>query len=92
MKKEEQIQFAICLDNEGYRASLKVGKLYQIIPDNDADIHGYIRIIDESGEDYAFTANRFHILQLPLPVEKMLSAALCTEKSDETYEFNALFP
>lgn len=42
MKKEEQIQFAICLDNEGYRASLEVGKLYQIIPDNDADIHGYI--------------------------------------------------
>ena len=76
MKKEKQILFAICLDNEGYKASLEVGKLYQIIPDNEADAHGYIRIIDESGEDYAFTANRFHILRLPTYIEKTLLSAL----------------
>jgi len=44
-EKEKQILFAICLDNEGYKASLEVGKLYQIIPDNEADDHGYIRVI-----------------------------------------------
>jgi hypothetical protein len=47
MKKDKQILFAICLDNEGYKASLEVGKLYQIIPDNEADAHGYIRIIGD---------------------------------------------
>jgi hypothetical protein len=49
-----------------------VGKLYLIIPDDDAAAHGYTRIIDESGEDYAYTANRFHLIHLPIAVEKML--------------------
>ena len=72
-KKENQLlQFALCLNNEGYPASLEVGKLYRVIPDDEAAAHGYIRIIDESGEDYAFTANRFHLVQLPIAVEKAL--------------------
>ena len=54
-------QFALCLDNEGYPASLELGKLYRVVPDEEAVAHGYIRIIDERGEDYAFTANRFHM-------------------------------
>jgi len=75
-KKETQpLQFALCLDNEGYPASLEVGKLYRVIPDDEATAHGYIRIIDESGEDYAFTASRFHLVQLPIAVEKALLSA-----------------
>jgi len=70
------MEFAICLDNEGYEASLEIGKLYQVIPDEEAANHGYIKLIDESGEDYGFTASRFHLLQLPLPVEKVLLSAL----------------
>lgn len=52
-------QFCLCLNNDGYAASLEVGKVYRIIPDDEAATHGYIRVIDESGEDYAYTANRF---------------------------------
>lgn len=75
-KKENQsIQFALCLDNEGYPVSLEVGKLYRVIPDDEARAHGYIRIIDESGEDYAFAASRFHLVQLPIAVEKALLSA-----------------
>ena len=58
-------QFAICLNNEGYEASLEVGKVYCIIPDTEASAHGYIRIIDESGKDYAFDDHRFHRVDLP---------------------------
>ena len=36
MKKDEP-QFAVCLDNSGYRASLEVGKLYQVIRDKEAE-------------------------------------------------------
>ncbi len=33
-KNTEQVpQFAVCINNEGYAASLEVGKLYQLIPD-----------------------------------------------------------
>jgi len=77
MKKKEAFseQFAICLDNSGYQASLEVGKLYRVIRDEEAEAHGYLRIIDESGEDYAFAANRFHLISLPVAVEQALLAA-----------------
>ena len=67
-------QFALCLDNAGYPASLEVGKVYRVIPDQEATAHGYLRVIDESGEDYAFTAERFHLLDLPLAVGQALGA------------------
>ena len=73
--EDQTLQFALCLDNEGYPASLEVGKLYRVAPDKDAGDHGYIRIIDESFEDYAFTAKRFHMVQLPYDVGQALSAA-----------------
>ena len=67
--QNRSIQFAICLNNEGYPASLDVGKLYRVIPDDEAAAHGYLRVIDESGEDYAFTASRFYVIELPLALD-----------------------
>ena len=77
MKKAEKqsTHFALCLNNEGYKASLEVGKLYRLIPDTEAEAHGLVRVIDESGEDYAFAADRFHPVELPPTVEKALLAA-----------------
>ena len=74
--KKKTSQFAICLNNEGYEASLEVGKVYRAIPDRAAAAHGYIRMVDESGEDYAFAADRFYKVELPPPVEATLAAAL----------------
>ena len=75
-KEENQFpQFGLCLNNEGYPASLEVGKLYRVIPDDEAAAHSYIRVIDESGEDYAYAANRFHLMQLPTAIEKALLSA-----------------
>ena len=73
MKKTEdkEIQFAVCIRNEGYPASLEIGKLYRIITDDQAAAHGYIRIIDESGEDYAYT-DRFFPIVVPEVLEKTL--------------------
>ena len=73
--QNQTLKFAICLNNEGYVASLEVGKLYRVIPDDEAAAHGYIRIVDESGEDYAFTANRFHVIELPITVGQSLLSA-----------------
>ena len=75
MKKEKNLRFAVCIKNEGYKASLELGKLYRVIPDKDADAHGLIRVVDESGEDYAFAANRFHALEVPLVVRRALLSA-----------------
>ena len=77
MKKDNlrQARLAVCLNNEGYKASLEVGKLYRVIPDAEAEAHGLIRVIDESGEDYAFSMDRFHPVELPASVEQALLTA-----------------
>ena len=47
-----------------------------MIPDETAKINELIRVIDESGEDYAFTTNRFYPIELPKPVEQALLSTL----------------
>lgn len=74
-RKNSGSHFAICLNNDGYRASLEVGKLYRVVPDKEAENHGLIRVVDESGEDYAFAADRFHQLEVPRTVERTLLSA-----------------
>ena len=58
-------KFAVCLNNKGFEASLKVGKLYEIVADAEAESDGMIRVIDEDGEDYLFEAKIFYPLVLP---------------------------
>lgn len=67
-------RFGVCTDNRGYPASLEVGKLYAVIPDSEAAKHGYIRVIDESGEDYGYSADRFFVLPVPEALAKTLTA------------------
>ena len=40
------------------------------IRDNEAMAHGYIQVVDEGGEDYSYAASHFHLIQLPIGVEK----------------------
>ena len=68
-------RFAVCMQNEGYTVSLELRKLYQVLPDEDKAAHGYLRIIDESGEDYLFPANWFFFVELPRAVEDALLVA-----------------
>lgn len=74
--EKKTIDFALCLDNEGYRSSLEIGKLYQTISDKEAEAHGLIRVIDESDEEYAFGSERFHLMELPPTIKKTLLQGL----------------
>jgi hypothetical protein len=76
MKKNGKTQLAVCLNNDGYPVSLETGKLYRVIEDRQAAKEGYIRIIDESGEDYAFAADRFYIVNFPPSITKTLVTRL----------------
>jgi hypothetical protein len=58
-------EFAICVDNHGYEVSLEMRKLYEVVADPDAERHGQIRVIDESGEDYLYPATAFNRVSLP---------------------------
>ena len=68
-------RFAVCVQNEGYEASLERNKLYVLIADPDAEKDGDIRVVDESGEDYLYPAEWFVPVEVPKAVEASLLKA-----------------
>jgi hypothetical protein len=68
-------RFAICIQNTEYPAALEVRKIYQVLPDDDAAQLQYLRVIDESGEDYLYPADYFLPIELPRPVQEAILRA-----------------
>ena len=66
-------QFVVCLKNDGYEASLEPRKIYQVVPDKEAERHKMLRVIDESEEDYLFPASLFASISLPQTLAKELA-------------------
>jgi len=64
--------FVLCVDNGGYPESLEVRKVYAVLPDERDATNDYIRVIDETGEDYLYPAKYFIPIQLPPEVAKIL--------------------
>jgi len=64
-KKNQVPRFLLCVKNEAYPASLDVLKVYRALPDPVAEAKNYVRVIDESGEDYLFPAAYFVAIELP---------------------------
>jgi hypothetical protein len=73
MSRKTSPQFVVCLKNDGYEASLEPRKIYQVIPDKEAESHKMLRIIDESEEDYLFPASFFASISLPQALAKELA-------------------
>jgi hypothetical protein len=67
--------FAVCVDNSGYEVSLERNKIYVVLPDKDAEKDGDVRVVDESGEDYLFSADRFVAIDVPAAVRASLLKA-----------------
>jgi hypothetical protein len=68
-------RFAICIANTDYPAGLEIRKIYQILPDADAAQYQYLRVIDESGEDYLYPAAYFVLIDLPQTIKEALLKA-----------------
>lgn len=69
-------KLVICVDNEGYEASLERRKIYAILPDAAAEKRGHIRVIDESGEDYLYPKTMFVLVDLPLATRRAVLAGV----------------
>jgi hypothetical protein len=65
----------VCVRSRGYGASLEQNKIYVTLTDPDAERHGQLRVIDESGEDYLFSADRFVAIEVPAAVRASLLKA-----------------
>ena len=75
MAKAQTKYLVVCLENEGYPASLEKRKICIALPDVDAERHGLRRIVDESGEDYLYPRTFFRAITLPAPIRKAVLAA-----------------
>jgi len=67
----QRIKFALCIDNRDCD-DLEKGKVYQVIPDDAAAQEGYLRVVDESAEDYLYPEAYFVLLDLPKKAEEAL--------------------
>jgi hypothetical protein len=56
--------FAICVQNRGAE-DLAVRKVYRVLHDKGAAASGYVRVVDESGDDYLYPADYFVFVELP---------------------------
>ena len=76
MKKEKKEQvFALCIENKDCEDLVRF-KIYQVIPDEKSEKEGYLRVIDESGEDYLYPQSYFILVQLPRKAQEALRAAI----------------
>ena len=73
--KKPALKFVVCIDNKDYPASLELHKIYRVLPDEDAAADGDLRVIDEGGEDYLYSAERFVPISVPEAVQKSLLKA-----------------
>ncbi len=63
---------AVCLDNSAHPLSLEFHKIYRVLPDEDAERGGDLRIVDESCEGYLYAAKNFALIDLPDETERIL--------------------
>jgi hypothetical protein len=75
MAKPRSKQLVVCIDNEGYPASLERRKIYVALRDQASEKHGLLRVIDESGDDYLYPRMFFRSIALPPAIKKAVLAA-----------------
>jgi hypothetical protein len=74
MEKEGKV-FVLCVENKDCE-DLEKRKIYQVLPDKEAEKEGYLRVIDESGEDYLYPQSYFVLIQLPREAQEALRAVI----------------
>jgi hypothetical protein len=74
-EKPQTKQLVVCVNNDGYRASLEKRKIYVALRDTAAQKHGLLRVVDESGDDYLYPKAFFRSIALPQAIKKAVLAA-----------------
>lgn len=72
-RKQAGHEFVLCVRNEDCE-DLDKRKVYRVLPDKKAEQDGYMRVIDESGEDYLYPSSYFVRVQLPQEAEQAIAA------------------
>ena len=78
IEPKEQV-FALCIEQNKDCEDLEKRKIYQVIPDEESKQEkkeGYLRVIDESGEDDLYPQSYFILVKLPDKAQEVLRAAM----------------
>ena len=67
--------YLLCVRNDAYPASLEVRKIYRALPDTAAEAKKFVRVIDESGEDYLYPADYFVAIDVPQAAASVFAEA-----------------
>ena len=79
MTKKTSAGFVVCLRNEGAE-DLEVRKVYPLVRDDEELAKGFLRVIDESGEDYLYPIDLFAAIEIADgAASKLLSASTNSE-------------
>ena len=73
-RTKEHYKFALCVKNKDC-ADLEKRKVYQIVPDDKSEKEGYLRVVDESGEDYLYPQSYFILVHLPYEAQEALQVS-----------------
>jgi len=71
-KQSQKVQFALCISSA--EPDLEIRKVYRILPDDAAARSKYIRVIDESGDDYLYPVKYFVLVDVPVRARRALAA------------------
>ena len=66
--------YVMCIDNDGYVVSLEVGKVYRVLRPHKSVPPNWIRVVDESGEDYLYPSRRFVPVHIPAKGKRALAS------------------
>ena len=75
MAKSKASKFVLCVRNDEYPVSLEVRKVYRRLPDRAAAARGFVRVVDESGEDYLYPEAYFVAIAVPRSATRFFATA-----------------
>lgn len=75
-------RFAVCVETGGYAVSLERWKIYRVVRDDEAQAHGQLRVVDESGQDYLYPARYFQPIELPPALQALYPSAAAGRGAD----------
>lgn len=76
--------FTICIHNGEYAGTLELRKVYEVFEDPIAAERHFIRVVDESGENYLYPRSWFVPVVVPESVEQLLHELTATPATSHT--------
>jgi hypothetical protein len=65
----------MCINNADYLVSLTLRRVYKVISTEKEEQGGWLRVVDDTDEDYLFPATRFVPVQIPQEAEQSFELA-----------------